>query len=127
MQEKIIEKPSWEQIEAAIRLLNNQTKNDLYLHGGVNSWLCVGGGEGQYVLTGTANNDSFPVLVNPQKASTPKLVLIIGGQAGEYSANCVHDLSQTLQATRDFYDFGGFSSITSWSTDEQGLEQTDAR
>lgn len=127
MQEKIIENPSWEQIEVAIRSLNNKNKNDLYLHVGVNSWLCVGGGEGQYVLTGAVNDHSFPVLVNPQKALAQKLVLIIGGQACEYSANCVHDLSQTLQATRDFFDFGGFSSKTSWSTDEQGIEQTDAR
>ena len=113
-QKTIIENPTWEQIEMAIQSLNHQNLNDLYLHINDNTWLCIGGGDGQYLLTGAMGDDTFPMLVDDKKLSLPKIPLTVGGQTGDYPSNWLHDLSQTLIAVRDFYDSGGYSANVNW-------------
>lgn len=115
--DKMIENPTWPEIESAIRALNNENLNDLYLHpekNNIETYLCVGGGAGRYVLTGSINNQSFPTLADPERSTTPSVELVVGGQLGDYPTNWVMDLCTTLQTTRAFYDAGGFNCGVSW-------------
>ena len=114
-----IEKPSWSQIEGAVRALNNENLNDLYLYPEENNpetYLCVGGGAGRYVLTGSINNNSFPTLVDPIRSPTPTTSLVVGGQPGDYPSNWIMDLSTTLKTTKAFFDAGGFQCGVIWGS-----------
>jgi hypothetical protein len=113
-QEMMIENPTWEQIKMAIQALNNDNLNDLYLHTDNDTWLCVGGGQGQYLLTGASGDNAFPTLIDQNRQSQPKISLTVGGQTGDYPANAVHDRAQTLTAVQDFYDNGGYTANINW-------------
>jgi hypothetical protein len=107
----IVADPSWGQVETAVRRLDNQRFNDLYLQpDGNNSevYLCVGGGNGRYVLAGALSGEVFPSLIDPARAPEPAELVTVGGQEGDYPANAVHDLETTLTAVRAFWSTGRF-------------------
>jgi hypothetical protein len=54
MRERAIESPGWEDVEQAIRALDNESRNDVYLkplHASKDTFLGVGGGAGKYILS----------------------------------------------------------------------------
>jgi len=113
-----IEKPSWPQVERAVCALNNENLNDLYLYPEENNaetYLCVGGGAGRYILTGSINNRTFPTLVDPSRSSTTTS-LVVGGQPGDYPSNWIADLSTTLKTTKAFFDAGIFECGVTWGS-----------
>src|SRR5262245_10382705 len=107
-----IPKPSWADVEQAIRALDGSARNDLYLqpdHSDPGTYLCVGGGSGRYILTGAIDIDrEFPTLVDSGRPATPQEAIVLGGQEGLYPANWVVGLEGALSAARAFYDAGGF-------------------
>lgn len=113
-QETNIDDPTWEQISMAIQELNNENRNDLYLTTDTDTWLGIGGGVGQYLLTGENGDDIFPTLVDPRKKTEPRIYLTVGGQIGDFPANWIHDLVQTLEAAHDFYENDGYSVNLNW-------------
>jgi hypothetical protein len=116
-QDTVIEKPAWGQIERAIRALNNENLNDLYLEpevGNSEIYLCIGGGAGRYVVSGAIYNERFPTMADPDKPADSKEELVVGGQTGDYPGNCVVDLETALRAAKDFYETGGFSHEINW-------------
>ncbi|QBC28191.1 hypothetical protein U737_15530 [Methylomonas sp. LW13] len=117
--DKMIESPTWSEIESAIRALNNENLNDLYLYPEKNNtetYLCIGGGSGRYVLTGSIKNQSFPTLIDPDRSSMSSTQLVVGGQLGDYPSNWVMDLCTTLQTAKAFYDGSGFKCGVKWQT-----------
>jgi hypothetical protein len=114
MRETIIENPIWEQIETAIQALNNDDLNDLFLYTNDNSWLGVGGGAGQYFLSGAIGEDLFFTLVDPNKSPDREIFLTVGGQESEHPGNCIHGLAQALAAACDFFEAGDFISNFNW-------------
>jgi hypothetical protein len=108
---EIVPNPTWEQVEAAVRRLDNASLNDLYLQPDADNsetYLCVGGGGGRYVLAGVLAGDRFPTLVDPNRPAEPAELLRVGGQEGDYPANVVHDLETTLAAVQAFWASGSF-------------------
>ena len=102
----VVSRPTLEQVFDAVRRLDNAVFNDLYLEPDGSSgdaWLCVGGGAGRYVLTGSISDERFPTLVDPARAGEPSLALVVGGQKGSYPGNQVHDLNTALEAVRTFW------------------------
>src|SRR5262245_45435344 len=77
--------PSWADVERAIRALDGESRNDVYLtpdHSDFGTYLCVGGGSGRYVMNGAVETDTeFPKLVAAGRPATPKVPLVVGGQA----------------------------------------------
>jgi hypothetical protein len=74
--------PTWSDVEAAIRTLDNDRFNDLYLQPRQNApetYLCVGGGGGRYVVSGSVENEAFPTVIDPAKADAPQELLVVGG------------------------------------------------
>jgi hypothetical protein len=75
--------PTWEEIEKAIRALNNRDVNDVYLCVEAENdeeFLCIGGGDGRYVVTG-AFEETFPTVVDPARCSGEE-PLVVGGRRG---------------------------------------------
>ena len=116
--ETIIEQPRWEAVESAIRALNNRERNDVYLFpasAGPDTYLCVGGGAGRYVVSGSVGNQEFPTILDPSRATRPPERLTVGGQEGEYHARQVVDLATALTAARAFFESGGFGDSVTWT------------
>ncbi len=117
--ESILRYPTWPQVEAAIRALNNDNLNDLYLQPDENdpaTYLAIGGGAGRYILTGSIKNETFPTLVGTDRPPAPQVQLVVGGQLGDYPGNWVTDLSTTLETTKLFVEAGGFESNVPWAS-----------
>lgn len=112
-----IHDPNWATIEEAIRDLNNNDRNDLYLHPKENdfeTYLAVGGGDGRYLVTGSIKNERFPTLVDHQKPDRPKQLLMVGGQEGEYPGNWIVNLNKALETVKSFYEAGEFNEKVDW-------------
>jgi hypothetical protein len=113
-----VAQPSWEEVERAIRALDGHARNDLFLIPDARdpgTWLCVGGGNGRYILTGGIGIDrEFPTLVESGRSADPEEELVVGGQEGTYPANWVVSLEVALRGARAFYDAGGFGSNFPW-------------
>jgi immunity protein Imm1 of predicted polymorphic toxin system len=104
-------------VEAAIRGLNGATHNDVYLctEPTVNeSYLCVGGGYGRYIVTGATKGGRFPTLTDPTRAPEPRETLVVGGQPGDYPGHYVVPLAMALRAARIYFDTGAFNSDSPW-------------
>ena len=113
----LVANPTWAQIEAAIRRLNNQNLNDVYLQpdrDNTETYLGIGGGNGRYIVTGANSNKTFPTIVHGDRPGERKVTLVVGGQLGEYPENWIVDLESALRAARAFYDAGGFSTNEKW-------------
>ena len=114
----MVANPAWGDIEAAIRRLDNEARNDIYLRpvgAPAETYLCVGGGDGRYIVSGSEAGDRFPTLENPSGSETELVPLCVGGQLGEYPSRYVVDLNMALAAARRFYDVGGFDCGVSWA------------
>jgi len=103
--------PTWEQVEDAIRDLDECSHNDLYLHpdaSKLETYLAVGGGSGRYLVTGSIDNDRFPTAVKAVERDVRHELLVVGGQAGDYPRNWILDLDSALRAARSFFETGEF-------------------
>lgn len=110
--------PSWQQVETAIRALNNDNFNDLYLYPSASdpeTYVAIGGGAGRYILTGSIKNESFPTLVDSSRDPTPHAHITVGGQLGDFPANWIVDLATALETAKSFVAAGGFHSETQWT------------
>jgi hypothetical protein len=101
--------PTWEEVEKAIRTLNNRDVNDVYLSADAEDdeeFLCIGGGDGRYVVTG-AFEETFPTVVDPGRGSGEE-PLVVGGQEGSYPSRMIVSLDVALRAARSYYESGTF-------------------
>lgn len=106
--------PTWDQVEDAIRALDERTHNDLYLHpdaSNLETYLAVGGGSGRYLVTGSINNERFPTAVNGVESNAARELLVVGGQTGDYPGNWILDLDSALRAVRSFFETGEFGGV----------------
>lgn len=111
--DRVVETPHWCDVEEAIRALNNNERNDLYLtpdKKDPETYLGIGGGNGRYLVTGSNRNETFPTLVLPHNPAKPVVEIVVGGQAAEYPANWIVSLDLALRAAKSFYDLAGFGS-----------------
>jgi hypothetical protein len=116
-EDEVISNPTWANVESAIRLLDNAACNDVYLrpiNATQDTFLCIGGGAGRYIVSGSENGTRFPTLSNPEGATTKLIPLCVGGQLAEYPSRWVVDLHHALTATRKFYDTGTFDCGVAW-------------
>jgi hypothetical protein len=108
--------PTWADIEAAVRKLDNEHFNDIHLHRDEDSecfWLSVGGGAGRYLITGSSS-EGFPTVVDQSRANLPDELLCVGGQNGYFPARWIQSLEVALRAARYFFDNGSFGGSVEW-------------
>jgi hypothetical protein len=109
--------PTWSQVEEAIRALDGHSRNDLYLQPRseeAETWLAVGGGAGQYLVTGSVNSERFPTVVRESNREEEKVLLMVGGQVGDYPRRWIIDLETALFAARHFFESGEFGGDICW-------------
>jgi Immunity protein Imm1 len=105
-------RPTWEQVEDAIRDLDERAHNDLYLHpdaSNLETYLAVGGGSGRYLVTGSVNNLRFPTAVKHAESNAAREPLVVGGQTGDYPRHWILDLDSALRAARSFFEAAEFA------------------
>jgi hypothetical protein len=115
--DKIIADRTWEQVEAAIRALNNRNLNDLYLRSDKvdpESYLAVGGGSGRYLVTGSVRNERFPTLVDSTRAEDRTESLTVGGQEGDYPESWIVGMDLALRAAMSYWRMGRFDPELDW-------------
>ena len=119
--EQIVSRPPVKTVLAAVRALDGKSRNDVYLYpkaGLLQPYLCVGGGNGRYLLTGVLPDDRFPTLVDSSRPELPKEALRVGGQEGLYPRNWIHTLDVTLRTVEAFWSTGEFSApdrVLTWT------------
>lgn len=108
---------SWHQIEAAINQLDGQRKTLLTLETEGETHMAIGGGgNGQYVVYVTFDNESFHYVVEPANASQEQ-TLIVGGQAGDYPRKLCVDKAAAIQAAKTFAERGTMDGSVCWEQD----------
>ncbi|BAY62810.1 hypothetical protein NIES22_28860 [Calothrix brevissima NIES-22] len=107
---------SWLEIEAAIKELDGQRKTLVTLETEGETHMAIGGGLQKYVVYVTFDNENFHYLVDPSKSDIDETV-IVGGQAGVYSAKSCIDLNTTLQAAKTFAELGIMEKSVIWEQD----------
>src|SRR5262245_7103226 len=87
LKKSTIDSPTWSDVENAVRGLDSDEFNDIYIYSdrkNTISYLCIGGGDVGYIATGNINNDRFPTWVDPSKSEEPEVELVVGGQSVYY-------------------------------------------
>lgn len=113
----LIENPSWNQIETAIRELDGEKHTLVTLGINEDIYMSIGGGENKYIVTATSDNLNFYVLIDATKSQQVE-TLVVGGQKGNYPANQCVDLLRCLLAARTFTELGKLDSLLIWEEDK---------
>jgi hypothetical protein len=109
--------PSWVDVEKAIRQLDGNEYNDLYLKpicADDETFLCVGGGAGMYVVAGSDASGRNVALQAVGISDDSLVPLLVGGQLGEYPLKYMLTLDRVLSSMRAFFDSGGFECAEQW-------------
>ena len=114
----LIENPTWQQIESAIRDLDGQTRTLVTLGAEDEAYMSIGSGErGNYIVNVTFDNINFYNLCD---RSQPEIIeqRVIGGQVGKYPAKLFVDLQTALLAAKTFAESGQLDRSVTWEEDE---------
>lgn len=115
--DEVVRNPAWSEVEAAVRALDNATRNDVYLRlceSIDDTWLSVAGGAGRYLVTGVDGGARFPTRARGDGSAEGMVSLVVGGQPGEYPALHIVDLDAALRAARAFLLAGSCSGGIEW-------------
>ena len=114
--ELLQEVKEWDEIEAAIRVLDGHRQTLVTLETEGEAHMSIGGGNGRYFVYLTFDNDNFNYLVN-LSGSDKTETLVIGGQEGIYPAKSCVDLATTVNAAKVFAELGTMERSVSWERD----------
>ncbi|MDC3982186.1 Imm1 family immunity protein [Polyangium jinanense] len=96
-----VDRPSWDDVDKAIRRLDAKTYTIVTVQGPGEQHLAIGGGSGRYIVYATFDNCEFWNLLSTD--STNGMVLLnAGGQEGDYPAAQIVDQEQARTAARTF-------------------------
>ena len=104
--------PTWNQVEDAIRALDEGSRNDLYLTpyaSNPETYLAIVDGNGRYLVTGSVDNERFPTATGQVEDDGARELLVVGGQTGDYPRSWILDFDPVLPAVRWFFDTGDFT------------------
>lgn len=118
----IIENPTWLEIEAAIRALDQARHTLVRLFIADGAYMAIGGGRGDYIATVTAET-GHSVTLNaegytyhfPPRRTAPTIKIVIGGQAGDYATRYVLILEDATDSAMGWAYTGGLNSCRSWT------------
>ena len=110
-----VPRPSWPQIETAIRALDGKRRTMVILGADGESHLTVGGGSSnRYVVYMTFDNMQFLNLMSRDRADKT-VRLFVGGQDGLFPDNSVVDIALALRAAKTFAETGQPDPLCKWS------------
>ncbi|WNZ47100.1 Imm1 family immunity protein [Leptolyngbya boryana CZ1] len=108
---------TWDEIETAIRSLDEHHKTPVTLETEDETHLAVGGGQGKYLVYLTFDNEKFHYLSDSSKQDEQEN-LVVGGQSGLYPAKYCVTLTTALKAAKTFVEFGVMEATLHWKGEE---------
>jgi hypothetical protein len=116
--DSVTDTPSWNDVEEAIRALNADDLNDVYLEGPEEARMVIGGGAGRYLISVDVPNSEVVVKhfspVNAAADSNELIELVVAGSLGEWFATELVDLDVALAAARSYYEDGTLTDVVRW-------------
>lgn len=108
--------PSAVQVEAALRSLNGDDRNDLYLGAASGPWMGFGGGPDQVLVTYSESEARPHYQASPSgDPDTVELVGVrVGGQDVELSPRDLIDIDQAIPAALQFLETGDLPARLEW-------------
>jgi hypothetical protein len=101
-------------LERLINRLDGKRFTLVILRGPGEDQLAIGGGlEGRYVMYQTRDNETF---WEPSRESAPdeRVVLVVGGQTGEYPARQVVGSQEAIAAATEYARKGSLTTAVRW-------------
>jgi hypothetical protein len=100
-----IMRPSWAQVEDAIKALDGEKRTDLLLSGKDGLGMVIAGGPVKFVVSASLSEEEIYTLKDKSRPDTT-VMLTAGGQLGAFSEQEVWQQSAALQAAHYFYLHG---------------------
>ena len=111
--EEIIEPPTRAEFNRLFNRLDRRTYTMMVIKAAGDCHMAVGGGDGQYVVYATFDNEVFWNLVRSDGGSGT-LMLNVGGQEGDFPARQVVEEEQARQAGLTFLQSGQLDRDLIW-------------
>jgi Immunity protein Imm1 len=112
------EEPPWNEVEEAVRALNADDLNDVYLEGPADARMVIGGGAGRYVISVDVPDSQVGVkhfsAVNTDSDPNEWIDLVVAGSLGDWPASEIIDLDLALAAARTYYHDGALAPTVQW-------------
>jgi hypothetical protein len=117
-----LERPSWDDVEAAIRRLDQGEHNDLYLVNGEGAGdtfegatvLGIWGGAGSYYVSVSGPGVLDACATSPERSPDVTQQVVGGGQRVGFPSDEVVDLATALAAARAFFADGSLAKGLHW-------------
>ena len=114
--EEVTESPEWDQVEVAIRELDQRERTLVTIQRSQEHYIAVGGGAGVYVAYVAVDGPTFDRLAEAEGADG-STTLVVGGQASEYPKDECVSLTTVLLAVRTFVETGLLEPGLRWKAD----------
>jgi hypothetical protein len=109
-----LDRPSWEDIERAIRQLSGNERTSLILKRDEETHMSIGGGPDRYSVVVLIENRHGPFyLIDPSK-SDAEIMLVVGGQSIDTPERMTVPLETILKAARVFSESGELEKSLAW-------------
>jgi len=115
--EKIIDFPSWEDVERIIDMLDGIFVTQITMdNGNEDNYLCIGGGnDGLYNLFISENdNEIIHTLIKPNANSSLMHILVTGGQEGDFEDELCVTIDMAKQVAKKYYELGKKDDSFCW-------------
>jgi hypothetical protein len=113
--ETVLQSPSWDAISKAIHGLDGRVRTLVTITRDDSSHMAIGGGgqNGLYVVYATHDGVHFQTATRRNGANT-KVVVVAGGQEGEFPERRCVDLDTALSAAKAFAETGRLDPQIHW-------------
>jgi Immunity protein Imm1 len=114
-EDRVVENPTWADVERAIRSLNGKTRTALNLfHDERSPDMVIGGGRRRLYHVMVGRRGVGPInLVNPS-AKDDEIEMLIGGYGTDFPMWALVDLPTALVAAKTFWDQGKLDESLHW-------------
>jgi Immunity protein Imm1 len=115
--ERTVEGPTWQQVEEAIRTLDEDSSSDVILAVEDGWYLAVAGGNGRYLVFAqepSGEDVAVAELVAHEARTGPPVQLVVGGVYQDFPPAALTDLETALQAARAYLETGDLDPQLHW-------------
>lgn len=109
----VLESPTSSDIVAAVKALDASARTTVTLQADGQHHMTIGGGNGQYLVYSTRDNDNFFNLLGDAHAEGDVL-LFVGGQEGRYPARQIIGQERAITAAVTFALTGSLDATLEW-------------
>jgi len=110
----VVERPSWDCVEAALRALNGEDKDGIVLKSDGPSYMGISGGEdGWYAIIGFLEGFGEFICASGAQDGPPRDV-VVAGDYNSFASKHVIGIQTVLAAAKAFFERGALSDELEW-------------